>query len=1108
MSGANAMPWQQFRSFIARGQPEADGELLHRFVADGDESAFAELLRRHGPMVLGVARRVLGDFHAAEDIFQATFLILARKAASVRRPEFLGAWLHNTAFRLAAKARRLDLHRQERLDSRPPRAALDPLDEVSGRELLALLDAELQALPERYRLPLVLCCLEGLSQEEAARRLGWSPGSVKGRLERGRAQLRGRLARRGLMLPGVLAGPLFLAAAPAVPAALARSTLGIALRGAPASEAALVLTGDMLQALALGRFKAVSAVVLLLGILGAGTGAVALRVAPAPQAATPPAEQPRDEPRQPAQAAGRVDALGDPLPEGALLRLGTVRFRHPDGANGLVLSPDGRTLATHGGDTIRVWDAATGKPRHVFPYRHNGEGFFAAEARLAFSPDGRRMFAAGEGGLVFAWDLASGARQEVQISDRYTVHGVCLSPDGRLLAAGTAQGVIVRDQITGRVRYELENGPARPAPGGIDRLLLHGPYSLGIFSPDGKSLAVNLSAEPEVLRLYETAIGRERQRINLAARLVRLAFSPDGRHLAVTERDNAVRLYETATGRHIRTWTVKLDNPYENYTSAVVFAPDGKSLAAGATDNRIRLWDVATGRERHTLRGHGWYVTGLAFAPDGATLYSASWDGTIRRWDVAKGKELPAPVGYATGVTVAFAPDGARLASAGGPAVHVWDAATGRRLLTLEGGASALAFSPDSRILAAADGKLSVRLWDAATGALRRQWNWPKGRDPHTEVDDVRFSPDGRTLATASFRAREVILWDVLTGQRRATLPHDMVHGISFSPDGRTLASGGWDKALRLWELPSGKPLTTFSRGEEKLRKEHRDVRMERIAYSPDGRLLAIWYLDGWVGLWDTASRREVSEFKAHHGQGRNIAFSPDGLWLACPGEDNTVTIREPRSGQVVRQLRGHQGRICALAFGPDGRSLLSGSGDNTALLWSLRPPQSTGRRDVERLWADLGSADAAAAYRAVWHMAEAAGEAIPLLRQRLKPVQAAADEATRPLIADLDSDSFPHREAATKRLRELGETAETALRAALRANPSAEQKRRIKALLAELEETVRPPSEEALRQVRAVAVLQRIGTPKGREVLERLAGGMPSAALTRHAKAALGRLP
>jgi RNA polymerase sigma factor (sigma-70 family) len=189
--------------------PDTDAALLGRFVRARDGDAFAALVRRHWPMVWRVCRRVLHDAHEAEDAAQAAFLVLARKAAAIHRPDRLAAWLHGTAHHLALNCRTADARRQRR-EARGPRAASappprDPLEQLTARELLAFVDEEVRRLPEVYRLPVILCCLEGHTQEEAARRLGWSPGSVKGRLERGRARLRARLAGRGLGLSAALA---------------------------------------------------------------------------------------------------------------------------------------------------------------------------------------------------------------------------------------------------------------------------------------------------------------------------------------------------------------------------------------------------------------------------------------------------------------------------------------------------------------------------------------------------------------------------------------------------------------------------------------------------------------------------------------------------------------------------------------------------------------------------------------------------------------------------------------------------------------------------------------------------------------------------------------
>ena len=125
--------------------------------------------------------------------------------------------------------------------------------------------------------------------------------------------------------------------------------------------------------------------------------------------------------------------------------------------------------------------------------------------------------------------------------------------------------------------------------------------------------------------------------------LVRLAFSPDNKQVAVTERDSAVRVYDTATGKRLHSWTVKLNNPFENYTSAVAYSPDGKLIAAGATDHVIYLWDAATGKEAGQLKGTGWYPWGLAFTADSKTLFSTGWDGVVRRWDVAGASNCRCP---------------------------------------------------------------------------------------------------------------------------------------------------------------------------------------------------------------------------------------------------------------------------------------------------------------------------------------------------------------------------------------------------------------------------------------------------------------------------------
>ena len=272
----------------------SDPELLQRFTERQDEEAFTALVRRHGALVLGVCRRVLGNEHDAEDAFQATFLALARKAPAISLSGSLSCWLYQVAHRVALKARGQATTRQKYEQRAAGREAGDPLAEISGRELLAALDEELQTLAERHRAPLVLCHLENHTCDEAARRLGWSPRTLKCRLQEARCVLASRLARRGLTLAAVLlaTGSGQGAAAAAVSSRLVAATAGVVLRvvagqgsavAAPTvSTTILRLAEEVVRATPVARFRAVALFLALVGmtaltagvLAGSGTGAL------------------------------------------------------------------------------------------------------------------------------------------------------------------------------------------------------------------------------------------------------------------------------------------------------------------------------------------------------------------------------------------------------------------------------------------------------------------------------------------------------------------------------------------------------------------------------------------------------------------------------------------------------------------------------------------------------------------------------------------------------------------------------------------------------------------------------------------------------------------
>ncbi len=313
-------------SSAARVENLPDRALIERFVSQRDEDAFAALVRRHGPMVLRVCQRVLHDSHATEDAFQATFLVLSRKAASLRCADTVGSFLHGVAFRVAQNARkqRARRHKYESQNVAENRTG-DPLAEVTVREAQAILDQELACLPEKYRAPLVLCCLEGKTRDEAARQMGWSAKLVKSRLEQGRERLHQRLTRRGLTLPAALGAALLTeeAASAALPAMLIRAAVGAARSGNGVSASVVLLAESVLGSTAVGKAKIVFVTLMsLTGVLAAGMGAFA-PPKPSEKQTEPPAaakaktpEPAKAEKPQPARTlrVAVLDPQGKPLP--------------------------------------------------------------------------------------------------------------------------------------------------------------------------------------------------------------------------------------------------------------------------------------------------------------------------------------------------------------------------------------------------------------------------------------------------------------------------------------------------------------------------------------------------------------------------------------------------------------------------------------------------------------------------------------------------------------------------------------------------------------------------------------------------------------------------
>jgi RNA polymerase sigma factor (sigma-70 family) len=403
-------------------------------------------------MVLGVCRRVMGDVQYAEDVFQAVFLVLARKAANVRRPEALPGFLYGVALRLARKARHsgrrfVPTHSEmpEPVDPHP-----HPLDAITGRELLALLDEEIARLPEVFRLPLLLCVMQGRSVEEAARLLGWSTGSVRGRLARGRERLRERLTRRGL---SVSVGALALLAPVAVPERLLAETIRHLAYPAPAVSALAARSIPML------KLKTVCLGLAVVAAVGLGAG---LLFAPAPEPETPAASSPPATVQ--AKAEPRRDRYGDPLPAGAVARLGTLRFRASGEIQALAFAPDGKTLAVSSHSGLDLFDAANGKR-----IKHLSSATPAVDP-IVFSPDGKYL--AGRGhkivgrsiwnrAVVRVWEL-DGEQKPRKYEIGPNIVWVGWSAENQPLAIRVEQGALhLHELAAGRARRFVCKDPQK-----------------------------------------------------------------------------------------------------------------------------------------------------------------------------------------------------------------------------------------------------------------------------------------------------------------------------------------------------------------------------------------------------------------------------------------------------------------------------------------------------------------------------------------------------------------------------------------------------------------------------------------------------------------------
>jgi RNA polymerase sigma factor (sigma-70 family) len=972
----------------------SDGQLLDRFIDRREGAVFEAIVRRHGPMVWGVCRRVLRDHHDAEDALQATFLVLARKANSVMIREKLGNWLYGVAYQTATKARAMRAKRRARegqvSDMPEPMVVPDELRD----DLAESLDRELSRLPEKYRIPIVLCDLEGISRKEAARQLGWPIGTVSSRLSRARAMLAKRVARRGVSLSvGTLAVLLAREAASAsmpsqliCPTARAASLFatGGAVTAGVVSAEVFALTGEVLKVMLLSRLKVATALLLM---------ASATVLALVPLAAQSEAPVVRDAAMEGPIARPETDVAKPSLPPRALARIGTDLLRAPGGIRSFALSPGGRLVAVgdlHApGARITIFDVQTGRrsKRFVAPGSQGGRGWVET---AAFSPDGTKLLWGEMSGEVALWDLLADRLLFRQKLHLYNVCEVKFSPDGHLFASSGLDRVI---QLR-RVEKPDEVARTFAMPKGGQHLA---------FTPDGRRLIAG-GQFSTMIGVWDVSDGRLVREIGPTAgtHLKSMAVRPDSRFIL--------------TGGH-REEAQDPENQQE--AERAEGAPGNRLPAPGPAQPKqptvkrteIRLWDIETGARIRDLAGTDEIGIGdVALSPDGRRMAIVNFSG-LRLLDPATGTtqwtvDLPSWGGR----PVAFSSDGQLVALPEQNAVAIFEVATGRRLHhdkgTPVGRVVAVAWSPSGDRVVTGHSDGFARVWDAATGKLI----WHKVLAPIVSVGGraaaptfVGLSRNGKMLVVAGNRDNPsasgkgvIVVYEAATGEVAREIPRGSLRLAAPAPDGRMVVVANDASLVGIeavtgrpcWRTPTVNKPGTFVQpaalqfeanptwfdaalkdgnvirynvltGHEQRRfladgrtpepqkaARHDPPVISAAAFSADARTMAS-FSGGWISLWDVEAGTLRRKIRYPGAGGCLLALAPDGKTVAATDVrsdedfgDDAIRLYDVETGDPVLTLDPADDRADVLAFSPDGTKLLTGSERGSAIVWDVRRGQ------------------------------------------------------------------------------------------------------------------------------------------------------------------------
>jgi WD40 repeat protein len=800
---------------------------------------------------------------------------------------------------------------------------------------------------------------------------------------------------------------------------------------------------------------------------------------------------------------------GSPQEDMAILRSETIaRLGGRYGA--LAISEDRQLVAASSSPgSITLWEVGAGNEVRQFTAT-GSEKTYLPFVPLAFSPDRKYLLAGQTEGLIgnnalvlYLFDVATGKevhryRQTGSDGERLYIQAplAAFSRDGKRITV--VQSIRPSpDFLTRATVWELDTGK--------ELLNLQAPPEVHFaqaLSPDGSVVAGG--GLRGSLVLWDVKRNEIIRRLNETGHQIRTAvkFAPAGDAVAIWD-GTTVSLIDAATGKERqslsdqrapadRERTVRAEVVFR---SVLAFSPDGTRLAVGKGTNALSVWELAGGKRLGPAAGHQGAVTAVALGPDGRRATTLGEDGTVRQWEVAGGKEIRQQTLPASHVDGAISSDG-RLAAfpVALAAIHLMEVATGRILCRLEDGQSGatvlvqhLAIAPDGRTLAAKKRNGAVNFMDVATGKVRfRTDNQGKGEHLLTLYLDrspFTFSADSRLAAVVDLDEQEA---------KDAADPATRFLG-------RNLRS-----TIRLLDAATGRVVRCF---------DQQTGQISALAFSPDGRSLGAVNADNTLCLWETATGKPRLHFKGSLLRRQNalkcLAFGPEGRRLATGGDDRIVRLWDLATGQEVSHFAGHDGAVLSVAFTSDRKTLVSASGDGTALVWQLRKEPSATEpldaADVERLWRDLQAEDASKAYQAVCALSADPARTVALLRHEIRPAPAPDSKRIAQLIADLDNNQFEAREKANQELDKLGKAAEPVLRQALTGDLSVEVRRRLEHVLARPEEP--PSTPESIRLLRAVEVLERIGSPEAKEVLRSLAKGAVGHLLTREAKVTLERL-